>query len=282
MKQIQIRQAVLAAALACGVVATAVAEPYVESFDNGSVNWQTGEITATGIGVPPDRYGNSTRGRIMAKRAAVVMAQRALLERVQGVRLESQTLVKDMAVESDIVRTQLKGTLRNASMVGKPVYNPDGSVEVTMGINMRRVAKTVLASRPSAAAAAATAAPAKPAAAAPTSSSSAVAVVTGLVIDARGKGLETAMFPHVYDEDGHEVYGASMVMPEKKDNIVAYDTSPDDAAKLERLGKHAIVIKALRVQDRSDIVISNADAKKLGEMAGMQDTLRQARVAFAL
>jgi len=265
-----------------GFSISSIAEPYIEKSENGSTNWGTGEISAVGIGVPPDRYRNSpARRHIMAARAARVDALRNLVERVEGVRVESQTLVKDMATESDIVRTKISGTIRNASMVGRPHYMEDGSVEVTMVINYHQsIAKTLLENH----GAKKQQANSQPIISSPTKiQTPANGVITsGLIIDATGKGLETAIFPQILDEDGHHIYTTSMVTPEKQDNIVAYDTSPRDAAKLPRLGEHPLIIRALRVQDKTNIIISNADAAKIGAAAGMQQALRQARVAFAL
>jgi len=257
----------------------AVAEPYSEQVGNGSLNWSTGEASATGIGVPPAKYANNiARSRAMAIRAAKVDAMRNLLETVKGVRVESQTLVKDMAVESDLIRTQMQGTVRHASMVGKPHYMEDGSVEVVMAINYRQtVAKAVIETHNQ-----------KQAASTPSKTGDSTAasgngpLVSGLVINAVGKNLKTALAPRILDEDGHVIYSGSMVVKEKQNNIVAYDTSPTDAAQLPRLGKSPLTINALKVQDKTDVVISNSDAEKIGTAAGMQDALHQARVAFAL
>jgi len=256
------------------------AEPYTEQSENGSLNWSTGEASASGIGVPPERYlKNPPRARAMAIRAAKVDALRNLLETVEGVRVQSQTLVKDMAVESDLIRTVMQGTVRNAKMVGKPHYMEDGSVEVTMAINYREsMAKTVLDKYAEKAPVSAAPSPATAAAPAPDNATA----VTGLVIDAVGKGLKTALAPRILDEAGNVVYAGAMVAEDKQSNIVAYDTSASDAARLPRLGGSPLTIKALKVQDKTDVIISNEDAATIGKAAGMQDAMHQARVAFAL
>jgi len=256
----------------------AVAEPLTEQLEKGSLNWGTGEVSASGIGVPPDRYlNNPARARIMATRAAKVDALRNLLETLEGVRVQSQTLVKDMAVESDLIRTTMKGTVRNASQVGQPRYMNDGSVEVVMAINYRKsVAKTVFDSFGKKAPIAELATGKAP------NTQSTNAIVTGLIIDAVGMGLKTALAPRILDEDGNVIYSGVMVTEDKQNNIVAYDTSAVDAAQLARLGKNPITFKGLMVQDKTDIIISNKDAAMIGKAAGMQGVLRQARVAFAL
>jgi len=259
-----------------------MAEPYQEKFDHGSMNWNSGEMSAVGIGVPSERFAkHPARARAMAVRAAKVDAQRNLLEMMQGVRIQSQTLVKDMAVESDLIRNSMQGTLRGATVVGRPHYMEDGSVEVVLAVNYRKnVAETVMdyygqKTSPADAKAAKITPPAAVVVSAP-------AAITGLIIDASGKGLRTALAPRILDENGNVVYSGSMVADDKQHDIVAYDTSATDAAKLTRLGDNALTIKAIKVLDKTDVVISNIDAAKIGKAAGMQDALRNARVALAL
>lgn len=63
------------------------------------------------------------RGRLMAKRAAELDAKRQLAERIKGLRLTSQTLVRDFATESDIITSDLQATLRGATVT--KVYYQD-------------------------------------------------------------------------------------------------------------------------------------------------------------
>ncbi|RLL50867.1 hypothetical protein D8Y20_10780 [Mariprofundus sp. EBB-1] len=268
----------------------ATAEPYMDSFQNadhkniGNLNWGSGEINAIGYGVVPPRYANQpARGRAMAIRAAKVDAQRNLLEIVMGTSIKSKTLVKDNVTEGDAIHGQLRSSvLRNASVVGKPHYMDDGLVEVTMAINYRQdIATTLLenygtkvdrnrvTSMPQA----------KTSHAAPSEKAS---PVSGLIIDASGKGLRTALHPRILDEKHHVIYSGSMVSADKQNNIVAYDNSASDASKLPRLGQRTLTIKALKILDKTDVIISNDDAAKIGQAAGMADTLHQARVAFVL
>ena len=88
---------------------------------------------------------------------------------------------------------------------------------------------------------------------------------TGLVINARGLGVTPSMAPRVVDESGKEVYGAEVVSEKglQQGGIASYAKS-DDQAK-DRTGAKPMVMKALRLADKSktDVVIANGDADKL-------------------
>lgn len=112
--------------------ASLAAEEYVEWIGaNAGVNWSAGEAQAEGAGLrPPDSA--PAAGRLLACRAAVVDAQRNLLESIEGVRVQGTTLVSNMMVESDVIKSSVDGLLKGARIV-KREPKDDGScvVQVT-------------------------------------------------------------------------------------------------------------------------------------------------------
>ena len=129
-------------------VMLSAANDVVQQFDNGTINWSRGQVTAVGIGAPPANAANAAQARALARRAAVVDARRNLLEITQGVQLDSMTLVKDFIVQSDVVRSSVQGVVRNSQIVDTS-YLSDGSVEVTMMMNMTgQLANAVLPKPP--------------------------------------------------------------------------------------------------------------------------------------
>jgi hypothetical protein len=111
--------------------ASASAEEFVEWVGaNSGVNWSAAQIEAEGAGTAPDNAPPST-GRMMACRAAIVDAQRNLLESIQGVRVEGTTIVANMMVESDTIKTSVSGVLRGARVVNREPQS-DGSCIVRM------------------------------------------------------------------------------------------------------------------------------------------------------
>jgi hypothetical protein len=108
----------------------------VETVGQGSINWTSGEVFATGIGAPPSAAVNPAQARAMAERAAFVVALRNLLEIVKGVRVDSETVVENFLVKSDVIRTRVDGIVRGAMPVKKQ-FLADGSVEITVGMQMK-------------------------------------------------------------------------------------------------------------------------------------------------
>ena len=77
------------------------------------------------------------QSRYRALRAAQVIAQRDLLEVLQGLNLYGQTTVRDGMLQSDKISTSVHGFLKGAVKCGE-TYHPDrGYAEVCMRLNIR-------------------------------------------------------------------------------------------------------------------------------------------------
>lgn len=110
---------------------SATADDYVEWVGaNSGVNWSAGQAQAEGVGIGPDGPP-PTAASLMACRAAVVDAQRNLLESMQGVRVQGTTLVSNMMIESDVIKTTVEGVLEGARIIEREP-NDDGTCRVTM------------------------------------------------------------------------------------------------------------------------------------------------------
>jgi hypothetical protein len=81
----------------------------------------------------------SPQGRLGAIRAAEVDAQRRLLERIKGLRLTSDTLVRDFVTESDEIRTQSRGIVIGATQVSRYLHDNELIVEVTVEVPVAKV-----------------------------------------------------------------------------------------------------------------------------------------------
>ena len=251
----------------------------VQQFNNGSINWSSGKVTAVGIGAPPTQPANMAQARAMARRAAITVARRNLLEITQGVQVDSMTLVKDFVVKSDIVRTSVQGVVRNAQVVDT-AYMSDGSVEVTIVMDMGgEFASAVLPPPP-------VMPGGLPGPMPPTTAEVPSQVFTGLVIDARGLGTRPAMAPKILDENGKEIYGSAMVDREYavQQGMVGYAKDLSAAQANSRVTDKPITVKAVKTSGpaKCDVVISNGDAAKLAAAAENLSFLQKCRVMVVL
>lgn len=96
------------------------------------INWDLGAIVATGSGVPPQK-GSPAQKRLMAKKAATSDAYRQITECVMGVKVDSQTTVRDFVTQNDEIKIQVNGLIKGAKEKDCK-YNEDGTTEVTLEI----------------------------------------------------------------------------------------------------------------------------------------------------
>lgn len=81
----------------------------------------------------------TAQGKLMALRAAKIDAYRNMAETVKGLRLTATTTVKDFVAESDVIRASFSGVIRGVKFVGPPRYRPDGVVEVTAQLRIKKL-----------------------------------------------------------------------------------------------------------------------------------------------
>lgn len=110
---------------------------------------------------------------------------------------------------------------------------------------------------------------------------------TGLIVDARGLGLERSMSPRIRFEDGSVLWAGANASPDFaiEHGIVAYTRSVREAERLERAGDNPLVIEAVaRHADnfRSDPVLSAEDGKYLLEASRRDGFLKKFNVIFVI
>ena len=77
------------------------------------------------------------QSRYRAVRAATVVAQRDLLEVLQGITLYGTTTVRDGMLQSDIIKTTVQGVLKGAIKCGEKYYPNRGYAEVCLRLYLR-------------------------------------------------------------------------------------------------------------------------------------------------
>ena len=254
-----------------------------KNFRDGCIDWANGVFYAVGLGVPNTKFKSAAQRNYSAQVAAEQVAMRNLLRLIETTHLDSETTVQDGMLESDRIRTTIKGKIRHVQMVGAPRYMSDGSVVVIMKMQMREVVK-FLAEGPGIKAFSAPQEIQTPQALG--SASTASGVFTGLLIDARGTEISPALSPKVLNEDGDVIYGFADVDRQfsLEQGMMGYLKDPQAARSNERIKDRPFEIKALHSsgKNNADLVISNADGVRLRQMNREQSFLREARVMVVL
>jgi hypothetical protein len=249
--------------------------------DKGLVNYEEGYIEAVGTGAPPEKYYGKPNARPMALRAAQVDAYRNLLEVTKGVQINSQTTVKDFVTESDVINAEVSGLVKGAKVMNKE-YLSDGTVEVTVRMPLSGVAKAIFPKSFTDDKKTDVAPPPVRVKPAPAGED----VYTGLVIDARGLQARPAMSPKLIDENGAEIYGSLVVNKDYavQQGISGYARDLTAAQGNARVTNNPVTVKGLSAEGagKSDIKISNDDAKKLRSVKENVDFMKKCRVMIVL
>ena len=246
---------------------------FADNVNNGT-DWDKGVVRATGMGSYKSGAKKNLR-RPQAKRAATMDAQRNLAEIVQGVQVTSESSMKDLELDYDIVKTRVDATIKGMTELSSKYYE-DGTCEVVLEMPIFGASKSV---------AEAAFLPFKDEAKEPfpqptnvtninvtTNVNTTVGGVvggkyTGLVVDCSGLGLEAVMSPVVKNGNGQPIYGYKNLDIDKviEDGMASYATSANDSISRERAGSNPLVVRAQKVDGTipGNPVISVADADKV-------------------
>ena len=249
---------------------------------NGRADWTTGIVTAKGIGIPPKNPASALQAKEMAKSAAWAVALRNLLEVLKGVRVDSTTTVNNFVMTNDEVRTRVEGMVKGAKLVNQQEM-PDGSFETTVEMKLTGDFSGVVLPKPSP-----RADPLpqykKPVVDGHTTLKS--YTYTGLVVDARGTGAQTALAPRILNEQGDEAYSVAYVEQRgvAEQGIAVYVPDLPSAQANPRVTSSPLLVKALRASgnNHTDLVVSDADVQTIHGVPEHFKFLKQAKVLVIL
>lgn len=245
-----------------------------QSEDKGIVNWEKGsnaDVVAVGVGLPPENMP-AARGKWLARRAAIVDAQRNLVETVQGVQVDAETTMQNLVIVSDTVKTKVSAMVKGARIIEEKA-NEDGSYMVKLSIPLYGVSGVAGAAIPEITKnLTPQPVPAPTAGYAPApQEQKTVMSYTGVIVDAAGLGLEATFAPVIFDVNGRVVYGIQNIDYNLaiSQGMVEYSGDVQQAAANSRAGSNALVVKALSVKGGKNsvnpvnVVVSVEDADKI-------------------
>ena len=249
--------------------------------------WDEGTITAEGFGTPPTGvYGS--RANIMARRAAIVDAQRNLAEQINGVQVDAETTVENFVTTSDVVKTKVSALVKGATVVEEQLM-PDGSYHVVMSMPMYGTQGLSSAIMP------AIRQNTPPTPPPPVISATITAQIqtsgvgyTGVIVDASGMGLKPSFSPVIYDTNGRAIYGVSNINYDQaiSQGMVGYSASVSAAQSLARVGGSPLVVKAVQVRGGNNstnpvnVVVSVDDGDRILAANAQSQMLMNGSVVF--
>ena len=124
---------ILAASLCLALAFVVQADDVIKETAAGGVNWTEGVVFAHGFGSAKPNLSKSQK-RILSRRAAVVDAQRNLLEMTKGVRINSGVTVDDTMKKSLEVVTRVEGIVKGAQIINEHFQNDVSTVTMAMPI----------------------------------------------------------------------------------------------------------------------------------------------------
>lgn len=293
MKKYLLAAVVLGLSMSLTSVAPAIAsaddvsvQVNVQQNVKGSVNWAKGaeaDVEAWGVGLPPENVP-AARGTALARRAAIVDAYRQLAETIKGVQIDSETTMRDLAIESDVVSTKISALVKGARIVEETV-NDDGSYNVRMAIPLYGVKSVAAIAVPEAKEAILPEAVpeiSEDYIPAPEVKAQA-ASYTGVIVDAAGLGLEGTFSPVIYDVNGRAIYGMRNIDKDFaiSQGMVEYSSDLQAASANSRAGSNPLVVKAVSVRGGGNsvnpvnVVVSVEDGDKIlyaNEKSGMLES----------
>ena len=243
-------------------------------FAADNVNWDSANVTVTGMGAQPARAVNPAQARMLARRAAVADAYRQLAESIKGVNVDAETTVENMMVSSDIIRTKVNAMIQGAVVVSEREI-PGGGYEVTMKVPIFGVQNSL-------AGAVITQPPVKENFPTPTVTVPSSGGYTGLIVDCRGLGLKPVMSPVIKSDSGMYIYGHKNLDYDKVVALGMADYSYNLNSGVARAGSNPLVVKAVSLEGtlRGNPVISAADANKILAENSVSHFLESTNVVF--
>ena len=256
------------------------------SLDESKIKWSMGsEAGIIGVGISqPD-----PRGIAIAREAAIMSAQRSLVGTIQGVSIDSETSMRDLILQSDVVNRKVTGVLKGAQIAEEKEL-PNGGYYVKMIVPLYGVGSLAEAIIPEVASdiledfetidesdfgedAAQEIKNAR---------------YTGIVIDGSGLGIEPTFSPVIYDANGRAIHGIKNLKAEKviARGMVSYSNSVQNEITTARAGSNPLVIKAVEVRggnnsvNKVNVVVSVEDADKILLVNQMSNVLEKCAVVF--
>lgn len=242
-------------------------------YETGSINWSTGALCAVGKAAPKNQSPEAKEAVYLAAR---INAAQNILAFLKQLKITNELTVGDLASQNHIVMTGLEKTAREAAIV-KQVYSSGLAAEITVetGIfggflqlvlpeEIRQIPKITTEANPKQA------------------KMIEKSLYTGLIVDARGLGIEPVLNPVIVSEQGHPVYSSEFISREfaVQGGVCKYVCDFETAIRDNRTGDNPMVFKGLRKEGSKNatLVISMSDYQLLEKRVERHAFFNECRV----
>ncbi|MBR1645311.1 MAG: hypothetical protein IJ685_00900 [Selenomonadaceae bacterium] len=196
---------------------------------------------------------DTTQGKDSMYRAAVMQAYRYLAEEIGDLYITSATTVQQARTADDEINARVEKCLRGAKRVSVK-FEGDGSCHAIVRLpknGPQSIAGAVLKPdiviedfpKPK------------------IINIRSTVTYTGLIIDCRGMNLSEAISPVIKSAGGTEIYAYKNIGYQSAVNIGMVEYSAD--MNSSRAGNNPLTVKAVKISDKCDVVISDDDADKI-------------------
>jgi len=268
----------LVAALALPVTGRAEQPPdCIQAFENGHINWSTGQISATGTASPEKQIDGSL---LPLPGSARSRATARLIQILKQIPITPGLRADQYASTHDKILAGIEKTAQDATTVSQ-IYTSalDVNIRITASIfggflqlvlpeSIRQIPK-IKNSKPEKHKS-------------PPSPRLNQIPYTGLIIDARKLSLSPILYPVIVSEAGKELYSSVFISREfaVQYGVCTYICDMKAAMAHKRIGSNPLVFKALRKEGPTSghIVVSMADAKIIETVTERHRFLKECRV----
>jgi hypothetical protein len=259
-------------------------------FQNGSIDWSSGVVEASGLGGPCKRLPDGSRQEEEAMAEACAGARKNLLRIVERIRIDSHKTVGDLLERDPEARKRLLTLIDSIQPLMTPGIRSDDFAEVKLSMSIHgSFSQIVLPSEIKQIDPIRPVSPMRPPPAFPASEppSGKSPVHSGMIVDAKGLvEVKPAMVPQIVDEAGNQIYGPAFVSREYavESGMSVYMQEIQMAKTSSRVEPNPLIVKGLKTENdgRSIIVVSNADASKLRHASEHFSFLKQCRVIIVV
>ncbi len=269
----------------------------IQKVGHGQVNWTNKVIVVTGSAAPNIKTGVvAAQVRLQTERAAELDAYRKVLEIVKGVRVDSNWTVDDMMKSVPEVKTTVEGLIKGMKRIDTKYYS-DGGVDVIVQVDLEGMMASTIAkevvkktsdkkdvvkeeknanSEVKGKEAKAIKEPQKKEAK-KEEPKLASTDTTGIIINVKGQPYQPVMFPKIFDDKNNELFAIEKADPALANDgkLVSYYLTESAAKNSDRVKDKPVVINAVSVKNKSEIIIRSEDAKKLN-----RELLKNGRLAI--